>query len=82
MDKSCRSFFFWICCSGEQTLAWLLAIVAVTLSRPLEIKPKAGEAFAHKGKGKDTSTFLSPFLFLMKCDGPDRRDLLREGYSL
>lgn len=36
MDKSWRSFLFWTIRSRKWALAWLLAIVAVTLSRLLE----------------------------------------------
>lgn len=86
MDKSCRSFFFWTCCSREQKLAWLLAIVAVTLSRPLknaEGQPNCQYTqthtrmlvHIHTHTHTPTPVYLSRRL--MKCDHSDRRDPLR-----
>lgn len=74
MDKSCRSFFFWTFCSRERTLAWLLAIVAVTLSRPLKNNRRPAKLSGQT----HTHTSLSPLLRLIKCDHSYSRDPLRK----
>lgn len=79
MDKSCRSFFLWTFCSRERTLAWLLVIVIVTLSRPLkkaEGQPNCPPLHTHTHVSDSLSHYLS--LRLMKCDRSDRRDPLRK----
>lgn len=75
MDKSCRSFFLWTFCSRESTLAWLLVIVTVTLSRLLQKAEGQPNCPTHTHIHTHVSVYLS--LRLMKCDRYDRRDPLR-----
>lgn len=80
MDKSCRSFFFWTFCSRERTLAWLLAIVAVTLSRPLKKSRRPAKLSTHIRTHTHISVSLPHdfSLRLMKCDHSDSRDPIRK----